>query len=88
MGKLSSQKLALGVFDHFDDAGVDISRQNEARLSLVEAYDQLGFHAYHVAEHHCTPPPPFFLPVTFDAAIQSELCVAGTEASVRNALLS
>jgi alkanesulfonate monooxygenase SsuD/methylene tetrahydromethanopterin reductase-like flavin-dependent oxidoreductase (luciferase family) len=55
MGKLSSQKLTLGVFDHLDDAGVDISRQYEARLCLVEAYDQLGFHAYHVAEHHCTP---------------------------------
>ena len=55
MGKLSSQKLTLGVFDHLDDAGVDISRQYEARLSLVEAYDQLGFYAYHVAEHHCTP---------------------------------
>lgn len=55
MRKLSSQKLTLGVFDHLDDAGVDISRQYEARLSLVEAYDRLGFHAYHVAEHHCTP---------------------------------
>jgi alkanesulfonate monooxygenase SsuD/methylene tetrahydromethanopterin reductase-like flavin-dependent oxidoreductase (luciferase family) len=55
MERLSSQKLTLGVFDHLDDYGVDISRQYEARLSLVEAYDQLGFHAYHVAEHHCTP---------------------------------
>jgi alkanesulfonate monooxygenase SsuD/methylene tetrahydromethanopterin reductase-like flavin-dependent oxidoreductase (luciferase family) len=55
MGQLSPQELTLGVFDHLDDAGVDTSRQYEARLSLVEAYDQLGFHAYHVAEHHGTP---------------------------------
>jgi alkanesulfonate monooxygenase SsuD/methylene tetrahydromethanopterin reductase-like flavin-dependent oxidoreductase (luciferase family) len=55
MGKLTPTKLVLGVFDHLDDAGLDIAQQYQARLSLVEAYDQLGFHAYHVAEHHCTP---------------------------------
>jgi hypothetical protein len=38
-------------------------------------------------ERNGTPSPPF-LPATFDAAIQSELCVAGTEETVRNALLS
>jgi alkanesulfonate monooxygenase SsuD/methylene tetrahydromethanopterin reductase-like flavin-dependent oxidoreductase (luciferase family) len=54
MGELSSQKITLGVFDHLDDAGVDISRQYQERSSLVETYDQLGFHAYHIAEHHCT----------------------------------
>src|SRR5205085_6032600 len=27
----------------------------EARLTLIEAYDRLGFYAYHVAEHHSTP---------------------------------
>ena len=55
MGKSTPTKLVLGVFDHLDDAGLNIAQQYQARLSLVEAYDQLGFHAYHVAEHHCTP---------------------------------
>ena len=55
MGKLTPPKLVLGVFDHLDDAGLNIAQQYQARLSLVEAYDQLGFYAYHVAEHHCTP---------------------------------
>ena len=55
MGKLTPPKLVLGVFDHLDDAGLDIAQQYQGRLSLVEAYDELGFYAYHVAEHHCTP---------------------------------
>jgi len=27
----------------------------EERLHIVEVYDRLGFHAYHLAEHHSTP---------------------------------
>jgi alkanesulfonate monooxygenase SsuD/methylene tetrahydromethanopterin reductase-like flavin-dependent oxidoreductase (luciferase family) len=27
----------------------------ESRLMIIEAYDRLGFYAYHVAEHHSTP---------------------------------
>lgn len=50
-----SSKLTCGIFDHLDDDGRDIGRQYEDRLVLAEAYDRLGFYAYHVAEHHCTP---------------------------------
>jgi alkanesulfonate monooxygenase SsuD/methylene tetrahydromethanopterin reductase-like flavin-dependent oxidoreductase (luciferase family) len=38
-------------------------------------------------ERNGRPTPPI-LPLTFEAAIQSEICVVGTEASVRNTLLS
>ncbi|CAH2394255.1 conserved hypothetical protein [Mesorhizobium prunaredense] len=47
--------LTIGIFDHLDEDGCEIARQYADRLSLAEACDQLGFYAYHLAEHHCTP---------------------------------
>jgi alkanesulfonate monooxygenase SsuD/methylene tetrahydromethanopterin reductase-like flavin-dependent oxidoreductase (luciferase family) len=47
--------MRFGVFDHLDRSGPDAVRQYEDRLRLVEAYDEAGFHAFHLAEHHSTP---------------------------------
>ena len=47
--------MKFGIFDHVDDSGLPLAEHYEARLKLAEAYDRLGFHAYHVAEHHGTP---------------------------------
>lgn len=47
--------VTFGVFDHLDSSGVPLRDFYEDRLRLTEAYDRLGFHAYHVAEHHATP---------------------------------
>jgi alkanesulfonate monooxygenase SsuD/methylene tetrahydromethanopterin reductase-like flavin-dependent oxidoreductase (luciferase family) len=47
--------MKFGVFEHMDDSGVPLSQQIASRMQLVEAYDRLGFHAYHLAEHHGTP---------------------------------
>jgi alkanesulfonate monooxygenase SsuD/methylene tetrahydromethanopterin reductase-like flavin-dependent oxidoreductase (luciferase family) len=47
--------MKFGVFDHMDEGNVSLDRQFEERLKLVEAYDDLGFYAYHIAEHHGTP---------------------------------
>jgi alkanesulfonate monooxygenase SsuD/methylene tetrahydromethanopterin reductase-like flavin-dependent oxidoreductase (luciferase family) len=47
--------MKFGVFDHVDDSGLPLAGHLEARLRLAEAYDALGFHCYHVAEHHGTP---------------------------------
>ena len=47
--------MKFGVFDHMDEADVPLEQQFEERLKLVEAYDRLGFYAYHLAEHHGTP---------------------------------
>lgn len=47
--------MKFGVFDHMDESDISLERQFEERLKLVEAYDELGFYAYHVAEHHGTP---------------------------------
>ena len=46
--------MHFGVFDHVDDAGLPQADFFEARLTLVEALDRLGFHSYHTAEHHGT----------------------------------
>ncbi|BCM17574.1 LLM class flavin-dependent oxidoreductase [Mesorhizobium sp. J8] len=48
-------KLTFGIFDHLDEDGRDIGPQYADRLKLAEACDHLGFYAYHLAEHHCTP---------------------------------
>ncbi len=47
--------MKFGVFDHMDDAGVPLRQFYADRLAIVEAYDRIGIHAYHVAEHHATP---------------------------------
>jgi alkanesulfonate monooxygenase SsuD/methylene tetrahydromethanopterin reductase-like flavin-dependent oxidoreductase (luciferase family) len=47
--------MKFGIFEHLDDAGIPLGQHFENRLSLIEAYDRYGFHAYHLAEHHGTP---------------------------------
>jgi len=47
--------MKFAVFDHMDRGTVPLAQQYEERLILTEAYDRVGFHAYHVAEHHSTP---------------------------------
>ena len=47
--------MQFGVFDHLDRNDLSLRDYYEARLKIIEAYDRLGFHAYHVAEHHSTP---------------------------------
>jgi alkanesulfonate monooxygenase SsuD/methylene tetrahydromethanopterin reductase-like flavin-dependent oxidoreductase (luciferase family) len=47
--------VKFGVFDHLDASGVPLAEFYESRLRLAEAYDRIGIHALHVAEHHATP---------------------------------
>jgi alkanesulfonate monooxygenase SsuD/methylene tetrahydromethanopterin reductase-like flavin-dependent oxidoreductase (luciferase family) len=49
------EELKFGVFDHLDRGGRSLTDLYEQRLKIVEHYDQAGFHAYHLAEHHSTP---------------------------------
>lgn len=58
--------IQFGVFDHMDRGGRAISEVYAMRLALCEAYDDAGFRAYHLAEHHATslgmsPSPGIFL---------------------------
>jgi alkanesulfonate monooxygenase SsuD/methylene tetrahydromethanopterin reductase-like flavin-dependent oxidoreductase (luciferase family) len=59
-------KIEFGVFDHLDRGDFPLSELYSNRLRIVEAYDQLGYYAYHLAEHHATslglaPSPGIFL---------------------------
>ncbi|HEX5420211.1 MAG TPA: LLM class flavin-dependent oxidoreductase [Gammaproteobacteria bacterium] len=47
--------MKFGIFDHMDSNGATLGKQFAERLALIEAYDRLGFYAYHLAEHHGTP---------------------------------
>src|ERR1700758_2210935 len=47
--------MRFGIIDHNDDTGRPHVRQGAERLELIEAYDRLGFYAYHLTEHHGTP---------------------------------
>ena len=48
----SVEQISCGVFDHLDDAGIDLAQHYANRLRLAEEYDRSGFYAYHLAEHH------------------------------------
>ena len=47
--------MEFGVFDHVDRAQQNLQAYYEDRLRIVELYDEIGIHRYHVAEHHGTP---------------------------------
>jgi alkanesulfonate monooxygenase SsuD/methylene tetrahydromethanopterin reductase-like flavin-dependent oxidoreductase (luciferase family) len=47
--------MKFGVFDHLDASGRPLGEFYEHRLQLVEAYERIGIHCYHTAEHHATP---------------------------------
>ncbi len=56
----------FGVFDHLDRGDFPIGATYANRLRLIETYDAVGLHAYHLAEHHGTtlgmaPSPGVFL---------------------------
>ncbi len=61
--------MEFGIFDHIDDSGLAPAEQLEQRLQLIELYDTLGFHAYHLAEHHGSPLGIVGSPNVFLAAV-------------------
>jgi alkanesulfonate monooxygenase SsuD/methylene tetrahydromethanopterin reductase-like flavin-dependent oxidoreductase (luciferase family) len=62
--------MHFGVFDHLDrNDDLSLADYYESRLQIIEAYDRLGFYAYHVAEHHSTPLGLAPSPSVFLAAI-------------------
>jgi alkanesulfonate monooxygenase SsuD/methylene tetrahydromethanopterin reductase-like flavin-dependent oxidoreductase (luciferase family) len=61
--------MKFGVFDHLDRDGQPLRNYYESRLQIIEAYDRLGFYAYHVAEHHSTPLGMAPSPSVFLAAV-------------------
>ena len=71
--------MKVGVFDHLDRAGPPLTQQYEERLRLLSLYDRVGFHAYHLAEHHATPlgmspSPNLFLAAAAQRTKRLRLC--------------
>ena len=61
--------MDFGVFDHLDRYDGPLEDFYEARLKLIELYDQAGFYSYHLAEHHGTPLGMAPSPSVFLAAV-------------------
>jgi alkanesulfonate monooxygenase SsuD/methylene tetrahydromethanopterin reductase-like flavin-dependent oxidoreductase (luciferase family) len=61
--------MKFGIFDHLDRDEQTLGEYYRARLQIIEAYDRLGFYAYHVAEHHATPLGMAPSPSVFLAAV-------------------
>jgi alkanesulfonate monooxygenase SsuD/methylene tetrahydromethanopterin reductase-like flavin-dependent oxidoreductase (luciferase family) len=47
--------MRFAIFDHNDTSGRPPATQLAERLTLIEAYERLGYYAYQMAEHHGTP---------------------------------
>ncbi|CAN0426621.1 unnamed protein product, partial [Phaeothamnion confervicola] len=47
--------MKFGLWDHFDRSQTPFHKAIDERLAFLVAGDEAGFHAFHVAEHHCTP---------------------------------
>src|ERR1700736_3875811 len=61
--------MKFGVFDHMHRGRADLRGPFDERLRLIELYEQAGFHAYHLAEHHATPLGMAPSPAVFLAAV-------------------
>jgi alkanesulfonate monooxygenase SsuD/methylene tetrahydromethanopterin reductase-like flavin-dependent oxidoreductase (luciferase family) len=53
--RVDMSELQFGVFDHLDRLQQALPAFYEQRLRIVKLYEDLGFHRYHIAEHHATP---------------------------------
>jgi alkanesulfonate monooxygenase SsuD/methylene tetrahydromethanopterin reductase-like flavin-dependent oxidoreductase (luciferase family) len=63
--------LDFAIFDHLDTNGAPLGSFLDERLRLIEAIEQAGFGAYHLAEHHSSPLGMASSPSVFlSAAIQ------------------
>src|SRR3954451_7997860 len=61
--------MEFGIFDHLDRSPASLADYYEERLATVELFDRVGFHAYHLAEHHATPLGMAPSPSVFLAAV-------------------
>jgi len=61
--------MKFGLFDHVDRNDLTLTRQFDERLEYVALADELGFSAYHVAEHHATPLNMVPVPGVYLAAV-------------------
>ena len=71
--------MKFGVFDQNDRSGLPLAEQYEKRLLLAELSDRLGFHAFHMSEHHgtslsMTPSPSVWMAALAQRTKRLRLC--------------
>ena len=71
--------MKFGVFDQNDRSGLPLAEQYENRLLLAELYDRLGFHSFHMSEHHgttlsMTPSPSLWMAALSQRTKRLRLC--------------
>lgn len=71
--------MKFGVFDQNDGSGLPLAEQYEKRLELAELYDRLGFHCFHMSEHHgtslsMTPSPSVWMAALSQRTKRLRLC--------------
>src|ERR1700719_1557320 len=71
--------MKFGVFDQNDRSGLPLAEQYEKRLVLAELYDRLGFHAFHMSDHHgtslsMTPSPSVWMAALAQRTKRLRLC--------------
>ena len=71
--------MKFGVFDQNDRSGLPLAEQYESRLALAELYDRLGFHCFHMSEHHgtslsMTPSPGVWMAALTQRTKRLRLC--------------
>src|SRR6478735_11487277 len=71
--------MKFGVFDQNDRSGLPLTVQYENRLALAELYDRLGFHCFHMSEHHgtslsMTPSPSVWMAALTQRTKRLRLC--------------
>jgi alkanesulfonate monooxygenase SsuD/methylene tetrahydromethanopterin reductase-like flavin-dependent oxidoreductase (luciferase family) len=71
--------MKFGVFDQNDRSGLPLAEQYENRLLLAELYDRLGFHCFHMSEHHgttlsMTPSPSVWMAALAQRTKRLRLC--------------
>ena len=61
--------MKFGIFDQNDYTDTSYPQQYEERLALGSLYEEMGFHCYHMSEHHGTPLSTTPSPSVFLAAM-------------------
>jgi alkanesulfonate monooxygenase SsuD/methylene tetrahydromethanopterin reductase-like flavin-dependent oxidoreductase (luciferase family) len=61
--------VKFGIFDHLDRGRRTVADLYASRLETIEQFDEAGFFAYHLAEHHSTPLGMAPSPSVFLAAV-------------------
>lgn len=57
MADQQNRNVKFGLFDHIEltSGSPDLETLYKERIALIQRAEQVGFWAYHLAEHHCTP---------------------------------